>query len=190
MNKFLETAFAIVMVGAAIGGCLYLINTLQQTAKSFGGGFDISSGYYLLPGSGVAGGVGEPSASTTVLYLRTSDTATSSITGFSGLSTSIDLNLMSVASTSGTSVLQYQVYFSRNRIDWFKEDCYSPDSNVQVTHGPTACIHRWVVTGAGSQTKNVSIGTTQSKYFKIDFGVTGANASLWAVAVPNEQTPN
>lgn len=162
----------------------------EQKAQNVGGGFAVDQAYYITPGTGTAMGAGAAEATTTPAYLTTADTATSTVKGFAGRATNIDLYLGATASTSATSKLQYFVSFSPNNVDWYKEDCSSIDTTILVTHGATACVHQWTITGSGYQTKNITIGATQAKYFKIDFGVTGANASLWAAAVPRDENPN
>lgn len=188
----------IILVGACayVGGFAYraAVEPEQKVETPVGGGgFSLDQAYYFQGSGAVTAATtsaGEISATTTLSWLATNQTSTSSIQGFTGRATGIDLNMLAVATTSGTSKLQFFVYFSHNKIDWYKEDCSSVASTVLVTHGASACVHEWTITGAGTQSKNITIGATQAKYFKIDFGVTGANASLWAMAIPKEVTPN
>lgn len=187
----MKTGTKIIFVGI-IGLILTILigPQAQKLEQNIGGGFAIDQAYYLTAGTGVVMRDGASEATTTPAYLTTTDTATSTIKGFAGRATNIDLYLGATASTSATSKLQYFVSFSPNNVDWYKEDCSSIDSTVLVTHGATSCVHQWTITGTGYQTKNITIGATQAKYFKIDFGVTGANASLWASAIPRDENPN
>lgn len=183
-----------IMLAGVVGLLLILLIASQaklpEKVQSLGGGFAIDQAYYITAGTDTAMQAGAAEATTTPAYLTTANTATSTIKGFAGRATNIDLYLGATASTSATSKLQYFVSFSPNNVDWYKEDCSSIDTTILVTHGATACVHQWTITGSGYQTKNITIGATQAKYFRIDFGVTGANASLWAAAVPRDENPN
>lgn len=195
MNKLKENILTIItsvllFAIVTLGGFYGVLNQKLQQAKTTGGfGFSSDQSFLITRGTATIK-AGDPQATTTVVYLKTNDTASSTIIGYAGSADKVDLNLQAVASTSGTSVLQIFTYTSPNRIDWYKGDCYNVASTVLVTHSPSACIGSWTITGGGTQTLNVALGDVQSKYFKVDFGVTGANASLWAEARPRDLTPN
>lgn len=203
MKKALEIVLTILAIGAMIGGCVYLYDAVGRaaapaTSQNVGGGFDISNSYYLSAGGTGAGYAtttpGEASATTTVLYFSTAS-ATSTITGYIGRADKIDLSLLEVASTTSTAWL-YTVQFSHNYVsstgngDWFNEDCSSISSNTLVTHGATACIHSWTPGTTATLKKNIGIGATQAKWFRVNVWASAAGGSLWGQAIPSEPTPN
>ncbi len=195
MNKLKENILTIltsVILSAIVmlGGFYGVLNQKLQEVKTVGGGFSSDQSFTIVPGSSATQKAGDPQASSSVIYLGVGNTASSSIIGYAGLADKVDLNMQAVASTSGTSKLQIFVFTSPNKIDWYKADCFSVASTVLVTHSATACINEWTITGSGTQTLNIPLGDVQSKYFKVNFGVTGANASLWAEARPRDVTPN
>ena len=182
-------AIGVFLAGAAGLGILGLTNN-EIAEPNVGGGFSIDNAYYLSTTGGTFE-AGEKSATTTEVFIATTNTATTTITGFTGRASTIDLNLQLTASTTATK-LRWFVSFSPNNIDWYKEDCSSVDSTILVTHGASACVHEWTPADAVASTtrKNVTIGAAQAKFFKVDFGVSGANGALWAQAIPKEDTPN
>lgn len=186
----------ILLIGSAIlatlmaGFALYLQVNSPVQANTLGGGFSLDQAYYLTPGSGVASQAGETMATTSVSFLKTTDTASSTISGFVGRANSIDLYMITTASTSNTTKYQFSLQYSHNNIDWYNEDCSSVDSTILVTHGASGCIHEFTPSSTSRSGKNISLGIPQAKYFKINFGVVGANGSLWAIVVPREENPN
>ena len=207
MKNILTIAIWVAVAGAVIGGCWYLYDSIGRVASEKyapvaqnvgGAGFSIDQAYYLASagtGSGFATTTpGEASATTTVTYFLPSS-ATTTITGFTGRADQIDLNLLAVASSTAT-VWLYTVQFSPNYVsstgngDWYNEDCSTITSNTVITHGASACSHTWTPGTAVTQKKNFSIGTTQSKWFRINFSVNGAGGSLHAQAIPRDVVPN
>lgn len=204
MKNIAAIAIWIALALGVIGGCWYLYDAVAQiaapqTSQNVGGaGFSIDQAYYLASAGTGAGFAtttpGEASASTTISYFLPSS-ATTTITGFSGRATTIDLNLLEVASST-SSVWIYTVQFSPNYVsatgngDWYNEDCSTITSNTVITHGAGACTHTWTPNTTATVKKNIGIGTAQSKWFRINIQVTGAGGSLYAQAIPREVVPN
>lgn len=187
-----------------IGGCLYLYDAVGRAAtppvaENVGGaGFSIDQAYYLASAGTGAGYAtttpGEASATTTVTYFLPTS-ATTTITGYSNRADLIDLNLLEVASSTATAWL-YTVQFSPNYVsatgngDWYNEDCSTITSNILITHGAGQCVHTWTPGTTATVKKNFSIGTTQARWFRINFQATVAGGSLYAQAIPREVVPN
>lgn len=204
MKRILEIVVLVAIILGAVGGCRYLYDAVGRAATPVqpvllsGAGFSIDQAYYLASQSTGAGYAtttpGEASASTTITYFLPSS-ATTTITGFTGRADSIDLNLNEVASSTATNWL-YTVQFSPNYTsatdngDWYNEDCSSITSNVVITHGATACIHTWTPGTTANLKKNIGIGTSQQKWFRVNIWVTGAGGSMYAQAIPRDVTPN
>lgn len=204
MKNIAAIAIWIALALGVIGGCWYLYDAVTRIAtppasQNVGGaGFSIDQAYYLPAqpsGAGYATTTpGEASATTTIHYFSTAS-ATTSLTMWSGRATTIDLNLIEVASTTATNWL-YTVQYSPNYVsatgngDWYNEDCSSITSNVVITHGATACIHTWTPGTTVQQKKNIGIGVAQEKWARINIWASAAGGSLYAQAIPREVTPN
>lgn len=180
-------ALIVVLIVALLGFAFWYS---KQPAAPTGGGFTVSGQqYHITAATGVKQRDGEIEATTTVAYLQTGDTATSSITAFGGRATSADFDLVATASSTASRIL-YTLQFSPNGDDWYNEDCSSVTSDVLVTHGAAPCTHTWTPGTTALSYKNFSISGIQSKWFKVKISVTGANASVYGTAVLNEPTPN
>lgn len=150
--------------------------------------FSFGKNNYVSAGTGTLVTAGAVEATTSPVFLRTTDTATSSITAFVGDSGSVHVFLQFNASSS-VSVLNELRYFSDNGIDWYGENLETVTTNILVANSSTTPTRTWQPSLAGTSRKTEVINTN-SKYVKIDYSVTGANGSLWAVAVPKQETPN
>ena len=121
--------------------------------------------------------LGNNSATTTKIFLTSG--AASSTTAFNcDNAESIDLNLMSVASSTAT-VLNWTYEFSDDNIDWFYQDGFQIVSTSAVTHGAGPILHSWTPNTTSEINKNVSILPVASKYCRISIGATGADGSIW-----------
>ena len=133
-------------------------------------------------------GTGSP-ATTSPQYLSTSS-ATSSLMIATGNADSIDFNILGVGSTSAATLL-YRVSFSNSgtcplgNADWFSEDGRTISSNTLVTHGAGPVTHLQSLAtsslpvASNQFTKNIVITPVASNCMKVDYSITGANASLW-----------
>jgi hypothetical protein len=179
----------IVRIAVIVAAIAFVAMTAILFARSVhADAFAFGQKSYLTPGAGTLSQAGAVEASTTVTYLRTSDTASTSITAFVGDSGSVHIDLQ-IQGSSTASVLNQYRYFSDNGIDWYAEDLTTVSSNVLVAHASTTPVRTWQPSTTVVTRKHMVIDTN-AKYVKIDFGVTGGNASLYAVAVPKQETPN
>lgn len=201
MTKFISRAITIAvsvaLCGALLFGAYIGINRLAGPDPALqswlgGSGFSLEAAQYIEPGSGtldIATRAGNPSATTSVVYLRTSDTATSSISGVYSRGEKVSLNILFNASSTA-SVLNAYPYVSHNGIDWFGYDCVTATSNILTTHGSTTCVQTWNPQIAGMSRKTMEFSLPPAKWYRIDFGVTGANATVWMQGVVKEVVPN
>lgn len=204
MKNIAAIAIWIALALGVIGGCWYLYDSVTRivtppaTQGLGGAGFSIDQAYYLASAGTGAGFAtttpGEASASTTITYFLPSS-ATTTITGYTGRADKIDLNLNEVASSTATNWL-YTVQFSPNYTsstgngDWYNEDCSSITSNVVITHGATACIHTWTPGTTANLKKNIGIGASQQKWFRVNIWASAAGGSLYAQAIPRDVIAN
>ncbi len=197
MNKtqLIEIGFTILLAFAVITGGVFTASKLSNHPvaqdASLGGSFSIDSRSYITGGSGTSVQVGEPAASTTVAFLTTANTATSSITAYAGTSDAFEMNLLGTASSSSSN-LQYWIYYSDNKIDWYAEDgvLQTVGGAGRFDHASTTIAHNWTPGVTTRTGKHVVIPVSIGKYVKVDFGVTGANMSLYGYVAPRAYVPN
>ena len=129
------------------------------------------------------------SGATTTLVWQPTASASSTLACFSGQAESIDLNLYFVASSS-SSALQFQVAFSNNNVDWYYDNGTNVSSNVLAQLGATPLMRTWTPGITGTSTKNITITPTASKYIRVEFKTTGANAAYYAQMILKNNTNN
>ena len=144
--------------------------------QSFGAGIDLDE--YFISGS---------TASTSPIYMTTSQTASTTIIMSVKNAKHIDLNLYLNASTTASNLLWTYWFSSDDGLNknWYPEDAYTATSNVLITHGASPLVHSWTPadSSATSTVKNIGITPVASKYMKIEFGLAGANGSLHAIGI-------
>jgi hypothetical protein len=131
-------------------------------------------------------------ATSTPTFLTTAGSAATLVCFTDGAS-SVDLNLSLTASSTATA-LTWKQYFADGResntgdcystanCNWFGEDA-ATTSSLTVTHASTTLTHSWKPDVTTNVTKNVLVSPVASRYFRVDFTVTGANGSVWVQGV-------
>lgn len=170
-----------VIVGVVILAGVFLGTTIfQKEDSSLGGRFNLDISR-------------SAAATTTLSYLATSDTASTTAVYDINKIPATDLNLMFTASTTGTSKLIHSYAFSTGNgcdatpagCDWFFEDGKEANSTSLSTHAPRRVIHSWTPVadnascGDACFTKSVGIPDVRAKWMRIYFGVRDANGALW-----------
>lgn len=184
-NNIVKIAAVLAVLGLLAMSALIGYSRAQADAFAFGKTATITAG------SGTAQQAGDAAATTTVTFLQTSSTATSSITNLVGDASAFHLDLQATASSSAT-VYQYWIYYSMNGIDWYPENftVTSPTSGSQVAlEASTTVPHNWSP-GTTAVTRKHVVVPVEGKYVKVDFGVTGANGSLWGGLTTKQETAN
>lgn len=212
MKNLTSIVIAIVVAFSGSYAAFVGINRLaspEDSDVSVGGGVTQGQRYYITAGTGLSTHAGDPSASTTKVYLQSTATgaASSTITGVMERADSIDLNIRAIASSSAANLV-FVREFSDNKYDWyaFDEATTTVANAIPIGHDSTNILHSWNLStttqlpcgGGYSQPsatstevcKHIELKGGYAKYFRIKFWVTGANASVWAYAVPRESVPN
>lgn len=185
--SFKSLIAALAVAGILAAGSV-ILNQLSSTAEA-AGGFSIDQEFYLTPGSGVSVQAGEVTATTSVHFLRTTDVATSSVSGFVGRGGQLALDYIFTASSTAT-VLTENRYYSDNGIDWYAEDLTTTSTNILVAHSSSTPAHTWTPQTTLTQKKHTVVTDVQAKYFKYEYRISGANGSLWVQATPKAENPN
>lgn len=182
-----------IIIALAIA-CVYVGSrnsaSVNEEGNIGGAGFSTRNHFYLESATGGAkASSGEGSATTSPFYFSTSDTASTTATGFSERGKDLSLDLIMLASTTASGLV-YNMQYSHNGIDWFDEGCTTATSNVLISHGASPCYNTWVPATTTVQKKHIFIENVRAKYFRFKSGMIGANGSLWVMATPSEETPN
>lgn len=156
-----------------------------------GGGFSVANRFFFVASTATSGtlAAGEPSATTSPLYMSSTATASSTLVSFLANGEQIDLNL-SLTASSTSAKLAWSNKFSIDGVNYYDEDCSTLDSAISITHGPGQCVNYWTPGTTSTSTKNVTIKNTGARFVKTLFGVMGANGALHAMSVPREPTQN
>ena len=154
-----------------------------------GSAFSPSQRYYLTAGTGSATESGEISATTTDIFMSTAATASSTIQGQLNRGDQINLFVRGLASSSAAN-LNWVVETSENNIDWYPVDSATSTTDLQQVVNVGDTKYNWgLATSTDSNCatntvcKHVTIGQDlYANYFRIRFGITGANAAVHAFA--------
>ncbi len=121
-------------------------------------------------------------ATTTLQYLATASTASTTLTCYTDGADQIDLDLFAVASSS-SSGLVWNVSYSNNNKDFYYENGTTVTSNVVSTEGPVPLTHVWSPATAATSTKDVQIKTVNAKYTRIEMHAVGAGFGLYEALI-------
>lgn len=176
----------------------FLFTVVHAASGNLGGqGISNEQKFFLTPSASNSRDQGAISvtATTTKVYLNTTDTASSTITGNFDKGNQLDLFVVAVGSSSAATLRFVQEY-SSNAIDWYPT---SQATGVEISPLSTT-VTESPYTFSLSTTTNPVPGNSvlehfvlrgsSGKYFRIRFGVTGANASVFGYASVQEATPN
>lgn len=164
--------------------------------RDVGGGVSQGQRYYLTAGTGVSTNAGEISATTTKVYLQTTSTASSTISGVFERGDQIDLKMRAIASSSALASLAIKVYGSDNQLgDWYPVMATSSSISSSVINGEVALVLPLATSsintcGTNEICREITLSGFYSKYFRVVIDVIGSNAAVWGYAVPRESTPN
>jgi|TARA_Y100000310_G_C20684969_1_gene818394 hypothetical protein len=126
--------------------------------------------------------IGNTAVTTTpAVYLETGS-ASSTLSFNCDEASQIDLNLLVVASSTASKV-QWEYSFSDDNAVFYFEDGRTVDSKVSVTHGQSALQHYWTPATTATTTKNITVTPVASKYCRVGFSVSGANAGILGSAI-------
>lgn len=100
---------------------------------------------------------------------------------------SIDLNLAVVASST-SSVIQYDIAYSNNDVDWYYATGYGNASSSTISSVPS--IFFFKPNQTATTTANVTFSTNGSRYVQIRFKGTGAASMIYAQMVAKNVIPN
>lgn len=164
---------------------------LQQTyeMERTGGGASVLNKFYLTSNVGGSTQSGEISATTTRTYMKSTQSASSTLVAYTERAESLETNLTAEASTTAT-IYAWSYQSSDDGITWYEKSCAADTSNVLQTYGPGACIHSWTPGTTATSTKSVTISTLGSKYTRVKFGTMSANGALHVLGITKEQNPN
>lgn len=132
-------------------------------------------------------------STTSVRYLNTTDTSSSTLVAYTLGAEAIDLNVQ-VAASSTASVLTFSYEFSNGKgnidcvatptqCDWYGERAYTVDSTVQSTIGAQTMRYLFTPGVTSTTTANVTIDRIGAKYTRIKFGASSANLAFFAQIV-------
>lgn len=167
-NTKIPLIISLIIAAIAVMGFILYAGTHTQSTTKVGGGFVVSA-FDSNQDSG---------ATTTVQYLQSNQAASTTISRYTAMAESIDLNMQYTASTT-SGCLQWQYAFSNNALDWYYENGRSIVSNTAETDGATPLLHTWCPVSNATVRKNISISPTASKYLRVEFMPTVANGSLY-----------
>lgn len=126
-------------------------------------------------------------ATTTLTYLTTAGASTT-VTCLTTNAVSVDLNLYEVGSST-SSVVQYDVAFSNNGIDWYYQTPTTVvGSTTVVQQAPT--LYQYKALGPATTTVNQTIATNRSKYIQVRLKGLGAQSGVYAQLVSGNSIPN
>lgn len=180
----------------AIGYLVFGIFALWQPAKANPLGFS-------CPAYG-PGGV----ASTSIAYM-TPGTATSTLlydtycvggtnqpnTGNTNTTNSLAL-LTQLTASSTSSVLNMAVEYSQDGVDWYQDDnifATTTNTNIQSPNSltwPYAVSNVGGVPNTGNRLGKVVRIYTPTRYVRVVYTITGANAGVWGELLPQKEVPN
>lgn len=137
-----------------------------------------------------------PVSTTTPVFLIAGAAGTTTMTGSYQNATALDLSLLAIGSSS-PAVLAYAMDVSDNAIDWYTLDSATTTASGgpinSVLHAPVGLANLLPLATTTASGNSIFVHTLMAakesekvtaKYWRLRFSVNGANASLWAEAVP------
>ena len=184
-------------------GVIVLLGTLAGLSKPAGDSpLDLLQGdsyapgqneYITSAGTGNSIKAGSENATTTVTYLSTAATASSTLQGSLLGSDELILNVISTGSTSAATLIM-ALDVSDDAIDWFRVPEKTATSNALQTYAPVDTVHSWNVATSSGQVEARAqfkfLVDNVAKYYRVRFNTSGANQAIWAEAFPREVVPN
>lgn len=188
LNK--KVLAAIALFGFVALTSLVMVQTAREAdAQSNGSSITPSQRYYLNAGTGSVAEAGEPSATTTDIFISTGATASSTIQGQLNRGDQINLFVRALASSSAAS-LNFVLETSENNVDWYPVDSATSSTDLPNVIASGDTKFTWsLATSTDSNCatntvcKHITVGSNvYATYFRIRFGITGANAAIHAFA--------
>ena len=191
-------------IAAACIGAAVLLTFTGPGAEVRAGGFAPVERYHMTgPAATITAGAIE--ATTTKIFLATTAAASTTITYPAENADQMDLTLRAVASSS-LGTLRWTTYASDNYIpatgygDWYPISVATTTGTrdaleVVPVSEPVVSWSLSTSTGPVCFTNEVCrhiviTNPGYAKYIRVNFGVTGSNASVWGYAVPRRAVPN
>lgn len=177
-------ALAIVLAATALATAYQAVQHVRAGASTAYGGAS-----YLSAGTGAVTVPGQLTSTSTVTFLKTTDTASSTITGSMQGSTNLAVNFLAVASST-SALFNIAVDTSEDLIDWYPVDISALTATNEAALNGVDGIWPWTPGVTARTGKTIVFPGVAGKYYRVRVGVGAANASLWAMARPIVPIPN
>lgn len=148
-------------------------------------------GFSIAEAASVDFNVVNTAPATTTLSYMTPGTATTTLTYdtlFNGSDSAVLLTQFTASSTS--SVLNMNVQYSQDGIDWYADDLIdsinsttTPNKSIQVVN-----TYSWIALGTTVANRAITI-PTPTRYTRVQYSITGAAGAIWGSMVAKKQQP-